>query len=801
MNQKRSYIPIKLFLSYLVLSALFVGVSWFLYKENRGVSQAESKSALSNSKILRVSSLLSHIYEAESLGRVTIQSNSEDDLGQFIFKTKAIKQEIDALKVLLTTSYQIRLLDSVKLLLSKKTRNIKQLKTIKQRSNEEQTLQQAINDLSKMESSLRKLQLEDFVKKPNQLGAYQLSVLKKYVAYLNDNIPDDSTNTLTKKRSDSIIMVSKSLLFQVRKSALRKQASLNQEENKLLQNELLISDQLRKVLHIIESEIVRNTAKNYLEKESSLKRNNLVVSIAAVLGLFSTLSFLVLILNDFSKSQSYKRQLEQANQTSRKLLRNREQLISTVSHDLKTPLSTIVGCTELLVKSALSQKQLYLANNIKGASQYITKLIQDLLDFTQIEAGKISLERLPFSLSLVITDVVRSIQAVHLQKPIALSIDIDPVFQRKIIGDPFRLRQIVCNIVGNAFKFTEKGYIKVAVKGDLENHLIIIRVEDTGIGIEPKEQQLIFEEFTQANKGIEKRYGGSGLGLTISKKMIEILGGQLSLESVYNQGSVFDIQLPLLFDATLPQAEAPLERVRTALTGIVVDDDVHLLGITTELLRQNNIEVRSFSSALTALEDLQRHPFNFIITDMQMPEMDGFEFLRKIRSCPTIDLSQKPIIALSGRIDLESGLYKNAGFTHWIAKPFESKELLEILLKEDLPCPAELLLGDQKASYSLDSLKLFLGSSEEEVKVFLNSFKSATSENIRELSHAISNKDRKMLRAIAHRMGPMFKQMEAAEVVSILEELEHGQRSMGEIQKQFQALRKSIELFFLLVEA
>ena len=556
MNIKKSYIPIKILISYLVLAALFVGVSWFLYSENKGFSEAESKAAKANSKILKVSNLVSNIYETESLARITIQSDSKKDFQNYISKTDSLKLEIDSLKLLVTTQYQITLLDSVKLLLSKKTNNIKLLKAIKNKTNDEAALKKAINDLTKMESSLRKLQLEDFIKRPSELGSYQRNVLKKYVAYLNENIPDDSTNTLSKKESDSIIMVSKNLLNEVKNATLKKKFTLNFEENKLLQNELLISDQLRKVLSIIEREIIRNTTKNYLEKEKSLKRNNQIVTIAAVLGLFSTLFFLILILNDFSKTQSYKKQLEEANSTTKRLLRNREQLISTVSHDLKTPLSTIVGYTELLGNSELTKKQLYFANNIKGSSEYITKLIQDLLDFTQIEAGKITIEKIPFSLPDVIHEVAKSIQSVYEQKPILLSIEIDAVFQDKIIGDPFRLRQIVTNIIGNAFKFTAEGFIKIEVKATNENQFFTIKIEDSGIGIQDDKQQLIFEEFTQADENIEKKYGGTGLGLTISKKMVEILGGKLSLKSVHGKGSIFEIQLPLLFDFSSQKAAA-----------------------------------------------------------------------------------------------------------------------------------------------------------------------------------------------------------------------------------------------------
>lgn len=806
MNSKKSYIPIKVFISYLVLAALFVGVSWFLYSENKGFSETESKVTKENNKILKVSNLLSNIYETESLARITIQSDSKKDFRNYISKTDSLKLEIDSLKLLVTTQYQITLLDSVKLLLSKKTNNIKELKSIKNKTNDEVVLKKAINDLTKMESSLRKLQLEDFIKHPDELGSYQRSVLKKYVAYLNENIPDDSTNTLSKKESDSIIMVSKTLLNEVKNATLKKKFTLNFEENKLLQNELLISDQLRKVLSIIEREIIRNTTRNYLEKERSLKRNNQIVTIAAVLGLFSTLFFLILILNDFSKTESYKKKLEEANSTTKKLLRNREHLISTVSHDLKTPLSTIVGYTELLGNSELTKKQLYFANNIKGSSEYITKLIQDLLDFTQIEAGKITIEKLPFSLHDVIQEVAKSIQSIYEQKSIELSIDIEEIFQNKIIGDPFRLRQIVTNVIGNAFKFTTEGFIKIEVKANIENHFITIKVKDSGIGIQQDKQQLIFEEFTQADESIEKRYGGTGLGLTISKKIVEILGGKLSLKSVYGKGSAFEIQLPLLFDIS-SQKPPVIGYSSDKLTAVVVDDDTNLLNLTTEVLQQNNFKVLFFNNASAALEALESNPFDFIITDIQMPEIDGFLFLKKLKESAIIKMERKPVIAMTGRTDLETEIYIKAGFTDVIRKPYSPRVLLETIdsILNNKVAHFSTTHGIEKEvdsinRYSLTSLKLFSSNEEDALKELLFSFMTSTKKNLVILEEGISGKDILKIKETAHRMGPMFKQIEAHEIVQILSDLELKESSFEEMNAKFKILETSIVSLFLLLE-
>jgi len=798
MDYQKSYIPIKIFSSYLVLVLIFGAAGWFLYSENKSFSKNEQRFTEKNSSILKVSTILSDLYNTESLARAAIQTDSDKDFTVYTAKTNKLQSDIDSLKAIVSTQYQRKLLDSVQLLLSKKTKNILQLKSIKNKNGDENAVRNAITDLTKMQSSMRKLQMEDFVKNPSSMGDYERNVLKKYVGYLNQNIPDDSTNTLTKQESDSIVNVSKTLLNEVKRETENKKKLLTAEENKLLQNELLLSEQIRKVFGIIEREIIIYTTTSYLEKEKSLKKTNSIVTIAAVIGLFLTMLFLILILNDFSKTQLYKKQLESANLQTRKLLINREQLISTVSHDLKTPLSTILGYTELLSNSDLTKKQLHFAKSIKGSSNYISKLVQDLLDFTQIEAGKISVEKIPFLLPEIINEIATNIRSIYPQKPIKLGITIDELLQQKIINDPFRLRQILSNIIGNAYKFTERGFINISATVNLPSKIITILIEDSGIGIEEKNQQLVFEEFTQANEKIEKKYGGTGLGLTISKKMVSILGGSLTLKSEIGKGSIFEIQLPLLFDASLPIAEATKLSHKNKYTAIVIDDDHSLLQLTTEVLRQNNFEVISFGDARAALSWLEKNSYDFIVTDIQMPIMDGFSFLHQLITNPSFNYKKQPIIAVTGRNDLAVEDYIHAGFTTHIKKPFIPKTLLKsintilnITTVED-KFQDKIKPLSSNNSFSLDDIKSFLPNDETALKEILSSFIADTIANLNLLQQAIMDSDFASIKNISHRMNPMFKQIKAFEISTILDQLEVNDLNLKDLNHLISRLEHQI---------
>lgn len=800
MREKKSYIPYKVILGYVLLIALVTFAGYIIYSENSLFTSTEDKVEIENNKILKISALFSKMYETESQARLTILSNSDKEFQNYINQTNELKLDIDTLKTLLTTKYQTVLLDSVKLLLTKKTNNIQQLKVIKSKATEEIAVKNAIDDLTKMENSLQKLRLEDFVKDPSTMGAYQRSVLVKYVAYLNQNIPSDETNTLSQKALDSMLVKSRNLLNNVKKETSNRNEILKNEEKKLLENELSISEQLRKIIRLIENEIIIKTTQNSIAKETSLKKTNQVISITAIVGFLLTVVFSVLILNDFSKSQSYKKQLELADLKAKNLLRNREQLIATVSHDLKTPLNTIMGYSELLGNSELTHKQLHFAKTIQNSSEYISQLVQDLLDLTQIEAGKITLNNTAFLLTKLLMEIAKNIQSVNSNKEIDLQFEFDEKLNHNIISDSFRIKQICSNIIGNAFKFTDKGFIKISAKVNPQQNTVLISVKDSGIGVECNQQALIFEEFTQAHDGIEKKYGGTGLGLTISRKLTKILGGSLSLKSELGKGSEFLIELPLQFEPQLLQNPTDSDEFDASqYTIIIIDDDANLLQLTTEIIKQNGYQTISFTSAKSALEAIQNTNFNLIITDIQMPEMDGFEFLEELKKT-TEKFKNQAVIALTGRSDLPETNYTTAGFKTIVAKPYAPNYLVQTiklcLLGENLETTSKSFQtkNDENQLYSLTDLEAFFPNDKAEIQNILHSFINTTQENFKTLNSFISEENASGIKEVAHKMYPMFKQLKSYEIGGLLEDLEKNTASIRDAKSKIEIIKPKIEL-------
>ena len=429
-------------------------------------------------------------------------------------------------------------------------------------------------------------------------------------------------------------------------------------------------------------------------------------------------------------------------------------------------------------------------------------MVQDLLDLTQIEAGKITLEKTAFNLPNLIDEIAKNIQSVYNKKEINLQFEIDESFNKNIISDAFRLKQILTNIIGNAYKFTENGFIKISANANLQSKIIAIKIEDTGIGIEESKRELIFKEFTQANENIEKNYGGSGLGLTISKKLTEILGGKISVKSEVNKGSVFEISIPLEFDnSNKNEAKTSTKNLKN-YTAIVVDDDSNLLQLTSEILKQNNFTTHSFTSGKEAFEFAKNNTFDILITDIQMPILDGFELLKSLQENKLI-IKNQPIIALTGRTDLSKKEYLNFGFSAIIKKPYSPNYLMQIvyssLNNESFKTDIEennLEGNNSNSYYSLGLLQSFFPNDNTAINEVLLSFMKTTNQNLEHLENAILKNNTLEIKEIAHKMYPMFKQIKSNEIANLLEDLEEKAKHKNNLKSDYKIIKEKIEILF-----
>lgn len=773
---KTNKITIKVIVSYVLLFLVSVVAGYVIFKEIQKLSHQEKINQKDRNKIIQISKILSLVNDTESAGRIAMRTDDREALQLFLEKNVYLQTEILKFRRDISSEKQVFTLDTIRSLLNLKSENLQELKAFQETDSTSIIIRSAIRKLSSLEPYLGyELYGKDSYRRksstPEKTPPDIASILKKYK---NIKIPTTFKNT----KFDKVVLETLTLLNKVNEETEDSKSQINEKMRKLWKNDVQISRKLDDLLHNFEEEVLANSQKLSLEREQIFEnsKNLLMISFLVALGIIVISS--IVIINDFVTSQRYRRRLEAANRKSNNLLKNREQLISMVSHDLRTPLSSIVGYSELLSKQNVSEKGKNYLSHIKYSSEYISKLVDELLDYTRIEAGKITIEKVPFNTTEIIDEVANNVKSAYKTKDVNLSLSFsETVNNLNFSSDAYRIKQILYNLISNAFKFTERGTVHIQADARQLNgdeYEIGIAVTDTGIGIKKEQQEHIFDEFTQANDEISKRYGGSGLGLHISQKLVNLLRGKIYLESYENKGSTFTLRF---------LAEKVVERTKTTqiitndknpdlITIIVIDDDLSILSLIKELLKQKNINAITFNNGKEAFEQMENFDFDLVITDIQLPEMNGFHFVtlfnEQYKNTPL------PVLAITGRRDVPESFYMKSGFSGILPKPFSPEQFYQKLklffpkLNIEVENKPIMVSNNIEGGYTPEILESFMGDDREGIIGIYEHFLKESSENIQTLKLLADREDYKGIKAIAHKMTTMFAQINAKRESEIL---------------------------------
>lgn len=546
----------------------------------------------------------------------------------------------------------------------------------------------------------------------------------------------------------------------------------------LRHNDVLINARINQILYAIEEEETAASMENLDNKQKLYKDSTRILGIVAIISILIILGFVFIISRDISRSRYYRIQLEKAKQYAEELLVKQEKFMLAISHDIRAPMSSILGYVELLLRRKPDERQQYYLENMVSSSNHILSLVNDLLDFHRLDSGKMEIHKVAFNVTLLFDDIFLSFKPIADAKNLDFRMDVDePGTGLTYSGDTIRIRQIVSNLLSNAIKFTHEG--KVLLSVDVKDGVLNLSVCDTGPGIPELEQSTIFGEFTRLKN--EKKEG-FGLGLSITRKLIELMEGTISLESKLGEGSTFRVSIPLTgvsndlvsTSTSRDNTEAKLNVNRPTVKCLLVDDDPLQLALTEELLKQNSIIVETCIDSNKVLSLLENQVYDVVISDIQMPGLDGFELVKQIRSSGIKGTDTLPVVALSASVANEKDVYLNSGFTGFLNKPFTAKELISVL--------NDILATDFDKDMALDfsSLTDFAAGDKEALNTILDTFKKETSGNVKLLKATVEQIDRVQASKIAHKMIPVFTMIGANHLVQRLRLLEKNDNELSD---------------------
>lgn len=802
-----------------LITALYFSIVSF-----REISVATTALARPNYTQLYLNQLLAHSSEAESQVRAYTLTLDPAYLTNYEQKTSSIFTTLDTLEYIARKQKSpVAPIDSLRRLMENKVTKLNEFMSLKVENDERTFSELAIRQLNKQatdsvaikkalkkteteiseaQPSLPRVEMKEEERKGLLSRLFGRSKKEPKLVQPDSQVVTTSstvsvdTIVVAQAVSDTVMQRMQQLLTQLQREETIRRRQLTDRELTLLKEDNAIMQRIGAMVRTLEHAEVVKTRNQANEARKLSEDASLLIFMLSCMGLLSSFIFLGLIIRDISRSNYYKKRLELAKQRAEELSQVKAHFLANMSHEIRTPLHAILGFSEQLSQQAsLPQAQAEQLEVIRSSSGFLLSLVNDILDLSKIEAGKLRFEQKPFALKDTLEHTIRMMKPRAEQKGLKLQVFL-PEDEFYLTGDPYRLQQILFNLLSNAIKFTEEGAVRLicsAADNGFGKAVVRMQIVDTGIGIPKDRLNQVFDNFSQADESVTRRFGGTGLGLSITHKLVKLMGGELELESEVGKGTTFFINLP--FSLTEAQELTEQQEVKALAMHhhwpearvLVADDDPINQKLLQHMLKKFGVHAQFVNNGLEALKLLEESSFDLLLTDIQMPELDGLELVRRLRA----KKMTLPVVAVTANaLPEDTQHYLNTGMSDTLIKPFNENELYRLLYqhlpehlrsdsaKEQLKLPQEPklpqadLTPEEEGDYNLEAFAQFANGDAEALRSFILFFEETLSNNLVQLNELIAHKQLAQAGELAHKMYPSVKQIGASEMADALKSLE-----------------------------
>jgi signal transduction histidine kinase/CheY-like chemotaxis protein len=808
----------------------FTGI--LAYRSLIKLAEVMAESNKPEERMLLIKSIPDELASAESNVKSYALSREKEYLKKYYTSIAKVKKQTVLLDSIISdTSLQQSKLDSATYYVDQKVTQLKAFADMQQRwsvVNELNVLTYQIEQNKKLLAHYLKGKKKTVSKEDeeeNKPGLFKRIFKSKEIKKEKEAKENKERSDIRNQLSSQIEMMQsvKGEIGNVKKRQGSKLKNIDQKELNLTQKNKAITEKLNAFFVSIEMDELVLNKKILADIDKRHKRSDTLIALFSVAGVIFLLIIGYVVFSFIRKKNAYQVALLAAKDEAEEYSLLQERFLANMSHEIRTPMNAISGFTEQLLKTPLKKEQQTHLNIIKQSVQYLLVIINDILDYAKLKADKLTIENIPFSVAQTVDETIQLLSGTGNLKEVKLVAQIDASIPESLLGDKVRLKQILLNIIGNALKFTEKGRVTVSVnciEHTSEKTTVEIKVTDTGIGISEANLAKIFNAFEQAEVSTTRKYGGSGLGLSITQKLIYLLRGTLSIQSKEGKGTEiitvfnYDNVTQVALQKTTNKTSIALDTFTSFIKNkriLVADDDEWNMALLITVFEKLDVELVAVKDGKDAVEQLLKHRFDIVLMDVRMPELNGFEATKRIRMSEGLN-ADIPIIGLTANVSkqqVEQCL--QAGMNAVFGKPFEEAKLYELMynvLHQSKPIAVTInnaqQMGEAETArqvktqlFSLDTLNEFGNEDNAYIVKMLNIYISNGDIAFAGMNEALQSNNFVAMESLAHKILPSTRYLEADSLLNILKQIE--QQAIANNNEHLPELYEQAKAEFVLI--